>query len=61
MPCLIVDGEDCLDLEQLQELNLSLSLMMLWHLMKHKILCAHTFGPYTERSDSVLNMMITYL
>jgi hypothetical protein len=57
----MVDGEDCLDLEQLQELNLSLSLMMLWHLMKHEILCAHTFGPYTERSDSVLNVMITYL
>ena len=48
----MVEGEDCLDLEQLHELNLSLSLMILGHLMKHQILCAHTFGPYRERLDS---------
>ena len=49
----MVEGEDCLDLEQLHELNLSLSLMMLGHLMKHEVLCAHTFSPYRERSDSM--------
>ena len=45
VPCLMVEGKDCLDLEQLYELNLSLFLMMLGHLMKHKVLCAHTLGP----------------
>ena len=49
-PCLMVEGEDCLYLEQLHELNLSLSLMMLRHLVKHEVLCAYTFGPYRERS-----------
>ena len=57
----MVDGEDCLDLEQLQELNLSLSLMMLGHLMKYEVLSAHTFRPYSKRSDSELNVMLSYL
>ncbi len=49
----MVEGKDCLDLEQLHELNLSLIMMMQGHIMKHKVLCAHTLGPYKDRDQII--------